>query len=78
MSRDGAAPAVRLLLAPAQGHLTSAFEGFLAVVFPLMFATATLLVYRVNGDPEAMQFAGLGAARHGHVDLPGRDRAARC
>ena len=41
---------------------TSAFEGFLAVLFPLMFATAALLVYRVNDDPDAMQYAGLGAA----------------
>ncbi|WP_182525930.1 ABC transporter permease [Nocardioides dongkuii] len=41
---------------------TSAFEGFLAVLFPLMFATAALLVYRVRNDPEAMQYAGLGAA----------------
>ena len=41
---------------------TSAFEGLLAVIFPLMFATATLLVYRLNGDPEALQYAGLGVA----------------
>lgn len=41
---------------------TSAFEGFLAVLFPLMFATAALLIYRVQDDPEAMQYAGLGAA----------------
>lgn len=41
---------------------TSAFEGFLAVLFPLMFATAALLVYRIDGDPAAMQYAGLGAA----------------
>jgi ABC-2 type transport system permease protein len=41
---------------------TSPFEGFLAVLFPLMFATAALLVYSVNGDPDAMQYAGLGAA----------------
>ena len=30
--------------------LFSPFEGFLAVVFPLMFATAALLVYQVNGE----------------------------
>ena len=41
---------------------TSWFDGALAIFFPLMFATATLLVYRVQDDPEAMQFAGLGAA----------------
>jgi len=44
---------------------TSAFEGLLAVLFPLMFATAILLVYRLNGDPEAMQYAGLGVAMMG-------------
>ena len=41
---------------------TSWFDGALAVFFPLMFATATLLVYQVKGDPDSMQFAGLGAA----------------
>jgi ABC-2 type transport system permease protein len=41
---------------------TSLFDGFLAVLFPLMFATAALMVYRVNGDPRSMQYAGLGAA----------------
>ena len=42
--------------------LISPFEGFLGVVFPLMFATATLMVYRLNGDADALQYAGLGAA----------------
>lgn len=42
--------------------LISPFEGFLGVVFPLMFATATLLVYRLNGDADALAYAGLGAA----------------
>ncbi|WP_457206870.1 ABC transporter permease [Nocardioides sp. P5_C9_2] len=45
--------------------LFSPFEGFLAVVFPLMFATAALLVYQVQGDPEAMLYAGIGAAAMG-------------
>ena len=45
--------------------LFSPFEGFLAVVFPLMFATAALLVYQVNGDPGAMLYAGIGAAAMG-------------
>ena len=45
--------------------LFSPFEGFLAVVFPLMFATAALLVYQVNGDPDAMLYAGIGAAAMG-------------
>nr|WP_281374852.1 ABC transporter permease [Nocardioides soli] len=42
--------------------LISPFEGFLGIVFPLMFATATLMVYAVNGDEAAMAYAGLGAA----------------
>ncbi len=29
--------------------MVSPFEGLLGVLFPLMFATATLLVYRGNG-----------------------------
>jgi ABC-2 type transport system permease protein len=41
---------------------TSWFDGALAVFFPLMFATAALMVYRLNGDPARMQYAGLGAA----------------
>ena len=45
--------------------LFSPFEGFLGVVFPLLFATAALLVYRVNGDPDAMLYAGIGAAAMG-------------
>ena len=45
--------------------LFSPFEGFLAVVFPLMFATAAMLVYQVGGDPEAMLYAAIGAAAMG-------------
>jgi ABC-2 type transport system permease protein len=41
---------------------TSWFDGPLAVFFPLMFASAALLVYRIRGDDAAMQYAGLGAA----------------
>jgi ABC-2 type transport system permease protein len=41
---------------------TSAFEGFLAVAFPIMFATSTLLLYRLNGDAASLQYAGLGVA----------------
>lgn len=40
---------------------TSLFDGLLAVFFPLMFATAALLVYRLADDPESMQYVGLGA-----------------
>ncbi|WP_107764736.1 ABC transporter permease [Nocardioides terrigena] len=45
--------------------LFSPFEGFLAVVFPLMFATAAMLVYEVGGDPEAILYAAIGAAAMG-------------
>lgn len=45
--------------------LFSPFEGFLAVVFPLMFATAAMLVYQVGGDPEAILYAAIGAAAMG-------------
>jgi ABC-2 type transport system permease protein len=41
---------------------TSAFEGLLAVFFPLMFATAALIVYRLGANADAMQYVGLGAA----------------
>jgi ABC-2 type transport system permease protein len=41
---------------------TSAFEGFLAVLFPLMFASATLLLFQLNGDPESLQYAAVGVA----------------
>ena len=43
----------------------SPFEGFLQIFFPLMFATAALLIYRVNNDPGAMLYAGIGAAAMG-------------
>jgi ABC-2 type transport system permease protein len=39
---------------------TSAFEGLLAVLFPIMFATSTLLMYRLNGDGASLQYAALG------------------
>jgi ABC-2 type transport system permease protein len=41
---------------------TSLFDGVLAVFFPLMFATAALMVYQIRDDPAQMQYAGLGAA----------------
>jgi ABC-2 type transport system permease protein len=41
---------------------TSWFDGVLAVFFPLMFATAALMVYRISDDQAGMQYAGLGAA----------------
>lgn len=41
---------------------TSWFDGALAVFWPVAFATATLLVYRMDGDAAGLQYAGLGAA----------------
>jgi len=40
----------------------SAFTGILQIVYPLFFATTAFLVYRQNGDPDALVYAGLGAA----------------
>lgn len=41
---------------------TAWFEGILGVFYPLMFATSALMVYQLGDDPEAMRWAGLGAA----------------
>lgn len=43
----------------------SPFEGVLNLIFPLMFATSALLVYRLSGDADALLYAGLGAAAMG-------------
>ena len=43
----------------------SPFEGFLGIVFPLVFATAALMIYRQGGDPDAMLYAAIGAAAMG-------------
>ena len=40
----------------------SAFTGILQIVYPLFFATTAFLVYRQNGDPAALVYAGLGSA----------------
>ena len=40
----------------------SAFTGVLEIVYPLFFATTAFLVYRQNGDPAALVYAGLGSA----------------
>ncbi len=40
----------------------SAFNGILQFVWPLFFATTAFLVYRQNGDPAALVYAGLGSA----------------
>ena len=43
----------------------SAFEGFMQVVWPLIFATATLLIVRTGGHKEALIYAALGSAAMG-------------
>lgn len=43
----------------------SPFQGVLQVVWPLFFATASLLSYRTTGSAEAMVYAGLGTAAMG-------------
>jgi ABC-2 type transport system permease protein len=43
----------------------SAFEGFMQIVWPLIFATSALLMFRANGDQQALIYAGLGAATMG-------------
>lgn len=40
----------------------SAFDGIFQVVWPLFFATTAFLVYRQNGDPASLVYAGLGAS----------------
>jgi len=40
----------------------SAFNGILQIVWPIFFATTAFLVYRQNGDPNALVYAGLGSA----------------
>ncbi len=40
----------------------SAFDGIFQVVWPLFFATTAFLVFRQNGDPAALVYAGLGSA----------------
>ncbi|WP_327004481.1 ABC transporter permease [Dactylosporangium sp. NBC_01737] len=40
----------------------SVFDGVMQVVWPLFFATAALLIYRVHGDADALVYAALGAS----------------
>ena len=40
----------------------SAFDGIFQVIWPLFFATTAFLVYRQNGDPASLVYAGLGSA----------------
>ncbi len=67
-ARRGAGPArtARILLVATWLQLkivaTSAFDGFLNVVWPLFFATTAFLLYRQSADPQALVYSGLGAA----------------
>lgn len=61
--------AVAVLRALAVGywmHLkmlaTSAFNGFLAIIWPLFFATIAFLVYRQTGDDRTLLYASIGAS----------------
>jgi ABC-2 type transport system permease protein len=40
----------------------SSFDSFLAILWPLFFATVAFFMFRQGGDPEALIYAGLGAA----------------
>jgi ABC-2 type transport system permease protein len=40
----------------------SAFDGLLAVLWPLFFATVAFFMFRQGGDPDALVYAALGAA----------------
>lgn len=40
----------------------SSFDGFLAIVYPLFFATTVFFMYRQNGDAETLVVAAVGAA----------------
>lgn len=40
----------------------SSFDSFLAILWPLFFGTVAFFMFRQGGDPEALIYAGLGAA----------------
>ena len=40
----------------------SSFDGFLAILWPLFFATVAFFMFRAGGDPDALVYASLGAA----------------
>jgi ABC-2 type transport system permease protein len=40
----------------------SSFDSFLAICWPIFFATVAFFMFRQGGDPEALIYAGLGAA----------------
>jgi ABC-2 type transport system permease protein len=57
---------LRLLAVSYWLHLkmiaVSAFDGIFQVIWPIYFATAAFLIYGQADDPQAMVYAGLGAA----------------
>jgi len=40
----------------------SSFDGFLAICWPIFFATVAFFMFRQGGDPEALVYAALGSA----------------
>lgn len=40
----------------------SSFDSFLAILWPLFFATVAFFMFEQGGDPDALVYAGLGAA----------------
>jgi hypothetical protein len=40
----------------------SSFDGLLAILWPLFFATIAFFMFRAGGDPKALVYAALGAA----------------
>lgn len=40
----------------------SSFDGLLAILWPLFFATVAFFMFRAGGDPDALVYAALGAA----------------
>jgi ABC-2 type transport system permease protein len=40
----------------------SSFDGILAILWPLFFATVAFFMFRAGGDPKALVYASLGAA----------------
>lgn len=61
--------ALRLVLVTWRLHLkmmsVSAFEGFMQILWPLIFSTSALLMVNVNDNPETVEFTVIGAAMMG-------------
>ena len=50
----------------------SAFDGFLAILWPLFFATVACFMFGASGDSETLVHAALGAAGDGCLDCDER------